>query len=216
MSQPREPWSSTKRFASAVPLPEALRQGSPEMLSRSPWLRPNRQSRKVWVHEVSVRGCMDCSRPLALLSIHDRSRPDRHSGAPGSEQSAPTKPATAPQESPKGQVIFSRSTDANGETTTQTGPAQPQVAAAPTAQDPERQAVTFTGFDMDVHLRVEVHQIAVRALLTVRNDGKTPLTRVPLADFVVAQLGPDSRSGKRCGFSGGHAQLRCGPHGAAS
>ena len=99
---------------------------------------------------------------------------------PAPEQSAPTKPATAPQESPKGQVIFSRSTDANGETTTQTGPAQPQVAVAPTAQDPERKAVTFTGFDLDVHLRVEVHQIAVRALLTVRNDGKTPLTRVPL------------------------------------
>jgi hypothetical protein len=77
-------------------------------------------------------------------------------------------------------VIFSRSIDANGETTTQAGPAGPQIVAAPTAQDPERQAVTFTGFDLDVHLRVEVHQIAVRALLTVRNDSKAPLTRVPL------------------------------------
>jgi hypothetical protein len=90
-----------------------------------------------------------------------------------------TKPDT-PQESPKGQVIFSRSIDQNGETTTQAGPAAPQIAAAPIAQDPERQAVTFTGFDLDVHLRVEVHQIAVRALLTVRNDGKAPLSRVPL------------------------------------
>jgi hypothetical protein len=91
-----------------------------------------------------------------------------------------TKPDTTPQEPPKGQVIFSRSTDENGETTTQAGPASPQMVAAPTAQDPERQAVTFTGFDLDVHLRVEVHQIAVRALLTVRNDGKVPLARVPL------------------------------------
>jgi hypothetical protein len=54
------------------------------------------------------------------------------------------------------------------------------MTAAPTAQDAEREAVTFTAFDMDVHLRVEMHQIAVRALVTVRNDGKTPLTRVPL------------------------------------
>jgi hypothetical protein len=95
-------------------------------------------------------------------------------------QPAATKPETAPQGSSKGQVIFSRSTDENGETTTQTGPAKPQTVAAPTAQDPERQAVTFTGFDLDVHLRVEVHQIAVRGLLTVRNDGKAPLSCVPL------------------------------------
>jgi hypothetical protein len=54
------------------------------------------------------------------------------------------------------------------------------MTAAPTAQDAEREAVTFTAFDLDVHLRVEMHQIAVRALVTVRNDGKTPLTRVPL------------------------------------
>ena len=98
--------------------------------------------------------------------------------APGKPAAA--KPETVPQESPKGQVIFSRSIDENGETTTQAGPARPQIVAAPIAQDPERQAVTFTAFDLDVHLRVEVHQIAVRALLTVRNDGKTPLTSVPL------------------------------------
>jgi hypothetical protein len=95
-------------------------------------------------------------------------------------QPAATKPETAPQGSSKGQVIFSRSTDENGETTTQAGPAKPQTVAAPIAQDPERQALTFTGFDLDVHLRVEVHQIAVRGLLTVRNDGKAPLSRVPL------------------------------------
>jgi len=98
--------------------------------------------------------------------------------APGKPAAA--KPETVPQESPKGQVIFSRSIDENGETTTQAGPARPQIVAAPIAQDSERQAVTFTAFDLDVHLRVEVHQIAVRALLTVRNDGKTPLTSVPL------------------------------------
>jgi hypothetical protein len=86
----------------------------------------------------------------------------------------------APQESPKGQVIFSRSIDENGETTTQAGPPQAKVVAASTILDSERQALTFTAFDLDVHLRVEFHQIAVRALLTVRNDGKTPLTRVPL------------------------------------
>jgi hypothetical protein len=107
-------------------------------------------------------------------------------------------------------VIFSRSMDENGETTTQAGPAkQPTMAQAPTAADAEREAVTFTDFDLDVRLRTEAHQVAVRALLTVRNDGKAPMSRVPLqissslnwerirvfgkdADFQVATLNSDS------------------------
>ena len=79
-----------------------------------------------------------------------------------------------------GKVIFSRSTDENGETTTQAGPARLNWQAAPIATDAERQAVTFLAFDMDVHLHTAEQQIAVRALVTVRNDGKSPLARIPL------------------------------------
>ena len=84
-------------------------------------------------------------------------------------------------QNPNGKVIFSRSIDENGETTTQVGPAKtPPMVTTPIADDSERQAIRFTSFDMDVHLRPEVHQIAVRAQLTVRNDGKTPLAHIPL------------------------------------
>jgi hypothetical protein len=107
-------------------------------------------------------------------------------------------------------VIFSRSMDENGETTTQAGPAkEPPMAQAPTAADAEREAVTFTDFDVDVHLRTEEHHLAVRALLTVRNDGRVPLKHIPLqissslnwerirvfgkdSDFQVATLNSDS------------------------
>ncbi|MGA3371553.1 MAG: hypothetical protein ABSC48_07305 [Terracidiphilus sp.] len=96
---------------------------------------------------------------------------------------AQTAPAP-PDRTSKGTVIFSRSTDANGQTTTQTiqPAAQPaiQMASEPSVNDAERQAVTFTSFDLDVHLRPAEQQIAVRALVTVRNDGKTPLARIPL------------------------------------
>jgi hypothetical protein len=51
---------------------------------------------------------------------------------------------------------------------------------APTATDAEREAITFTAFDMDVHLHLAEQQIAVRALVTVRNDGKSPLAHIPL------------------------------------
>ncbi|MGH9600234.1 MAG: hypothetical protein ACRD27_10250, partial [Terracidiphilus sp.] len=91
-----------------------------------------------------------------------------------------------------GQIVFSRATGANGQTTTTVGPAanpsaaqtagQPasQTATAPVATDAERKAVAFTAYDMDVHLDSAARHIAVRALVTVRNDGAAPLVRIPL------------------------------------
>jgi hypothetical protein len=100
---------------------------------------------------------------------------------------AQTSPAP-PDPQPKGQVIFSRSTDENGQTTSQTLPqatppaaqAAAKMASEPSAEDAERRAVTFTDFDLDVRLHTAEQHIAVRALVTVRNDGKTPLARIPL------------------------------------
>ena len=107
-------------------------------------------------------------------------------------QTTPSVPAPTPSQ-PAGKVIFSRSIDENGQTVTQsTQPeahpaeganaqlAPPQLVAAPTADDAERQALTFTDFDLDVHLRPADHHIAVRALVTVRNDSKSPLAHIPL------------------------------------
>jgi hypothetical protein len=92
----------------------------------------------------------------------------------------PAQAAPQPAQQPGGKVIFSRSTDENGEGTTQAPADAPKLAAAPIATDAERQAVTFIAFDMDVHLHTAEKQIAVRALLTVRNDGQSPLARIPL------------------------------------
>lgn len=92
------------------------------------------------------------------------------------------KAQDSPQPRPQGKVIYSRSTDENGQTTT-SGPAANaagQPISAPIATDAERQALTFTSFDLDVHLRPAEQYIAVRALLTVRNDGKSPLAHIPL------------------------------------
>ena len=55
-----------------------------------------------------------------------------------------------------------------------------QMVNAPVATDAERHAVTYTDFDMDVHLDSAQQHIAARALLTVRNDGTTPLMHIPL------------------------------------
>jgi hypothetical protein len=98
----------------------------------------------------------------------------------------PTAAQTVPAPPPaKGQIIFSRSTDESGQTTTQAVPAVAPPAAAgapapPQGTDAERQAVTFTAFDLDIRLHPASQQIAVRALVTVRNGGQSPLTRIPL------------------------------------
>lgn len=78
-----------------------------------------------------------------------------------------------------GTVIFSRSTDEAGQTATQAAPLAAHPVA-PIATDAERAAITFTSYDMDVRLRPSDQQVAVRALITVRNDGKTALSRIPL------------------------------------
>jgi len=104
--------------------------------------------------------------------------------AASSAQTTPAAGSTAPGQ-PGGNVIFSRSIDENGQTATQAGPAaqsgnSAQMAKEPSARDTEREAITFTDFDMDVHLRSQDRHIAVRALITVRNDSKSPLVHVPL------------------------------------
>jgi hypothetical protein len=53
----------------------------------------------------------------------------------------------------------------------------PQVASSEVEQVPQ---LAFTAFDLDVHLRPADQQIAVRALITLRNDSVTSLTRIPL------------------------------------
>jgi hypothetical protein len=96
----------------------------------------------------------------------------------------PTTSSTDQAPQSHGQVIFSRSADDSGQTTTTTGPAAPKSSgvfvATSTVTDAERETLTFTAFDLDVHLRPAEHQIAVRALLTVHNDSQSPLSHIPL------------------------------------
>jgi len=110
--------------------------------------------------------------------------------------SSQTLQQTQQNQDKKNKVIFQRSIDENGQTvdgptdgptdrpTQQPAPpaAQPpqKIATQPTAEDAERSALTTIGFDLDVRLRPAESHIAVRALLTVRNDGKTPLAHLPL------------------------------------
>lgn len=82
-----------------------------------------------------------------------------------------------PQQGEKSSVIFSRSTDSP---TPETTPKQAKEEAAPLAVDGERKAVAYTAYKMDVHLHPAEQEIAVRALLTLKNDSPAPLKHIPL------------------------------------
>jgi Peptidase family M1 domain len=85
---------------------------------------------------------------------------------------APASPPTSSSSSPSS----SSSSSAAGETEE-----TPTVADAKVeVTDEERNALTFTGYDLDVHLVPARARIAVHAGLAVRNDGKAPLTRLAL------------------------------------
>jgi hypothetical protein len=106
---------------------------------------------------------------LATLPCTAQSTP-----TPSAQQPAPTQPAQPHQ----GKVIFTRFDS-------EAAPTAPQVPTQPKPADSEQLVapqvpIIFTAFDLDAHLRPADQQIAIRALLTVRNDGATPLARIPL------------------------------------
>jgi len=133
----------------------------------------------------------------ALAFVAGSSQAQTSSGTP--PVSSQSIQETQKNQNKKSQVILSRSTDENGETVDgpsaipQQNPAHPPsqaekippVKVSPSsspdsAEDVERSALTYTGFDFDVRLRPAESHLAVRALVTVRNDGKRALTHLPL------------------------------------
>jgi len=140
---------------------------------------------------------------LALSASVVRAQPAAQSPAPQPTKSQPDQPPPAPTTAPApphGKVLFSRSLDSSAEPQPETQPAESQPAAQsagsqqpadlkPSASaqsdslavtDAERDALTFTAYDLDVHLTPASAGISVRAGLTVRNDSPAPLTRLIL------------------------------------
>ena len=136
---------------------------------------------------------------VCLLPITDSRTVSAQTSSSAPAPTTRTNLETQQNQAKKGKVIFSRSTDENGQTTDApaTNPAantpkdssstaevpgattEPTLAA-PTAKDAERSAPVYTDFDLDVRFRPAEGHIAVRALVSIRNGGKTPLAHLPL------------------------------------
>jgi hypothetical protein len=139
--------------------------------------------------------------PATQTAPQTNSPQSQTSGQQPASQGSETQPSAT--QSSGGKVIFSRSTDENGATTTTIGPAATPGTAvtAPTADDAERDAVTFAAYDLDVHLDPAKNSIAVRALMKVRNDGKAPLAHLPLEISSTLKWGQIHVDGKDTPFT---------------
>ncbi len=96
-------------------------------------------------------------------------------------QTTSSQPAPAAQ-NPNAKVLFSRSDDqTTAQTASQASPTSaPQQNVPEKVTDAERTAVTFTAYDLDIHLAPRDHAISARAQLTIRNDSAQPLSVIPL------------------------------------
>jgi hypothetical protein len=82
-------------------------------------------------------------------------------------------PATD-QTGPQGKVLFNRSDDSEAQKAAKATVEQRVVDVS----DAERAALTFTAYDLDVHLTPAQSRLAVHAEFTVTNSGKEPLKRL--------------------------------------
>lgn len=122
-----------------------------------------------------------------LAGVGAVARAAQAAGAAGADTQTPEQGTAAPAPA-KGKVLFSRDAD----TPADGAPVEaPPANAAPAASgdsdgdsdgvpDAERDALAFAAYDLDVHLTPASAGIAVRAGLTVRNDGTVPLKELAL------------------------------------
>lgn len=112
----------------------------------------------------------------------------------------------APPKSPKSQtnsnttILFSRS-DRQTTPATATDAGKPAANAASKVTDAERTAVTFTSYNLDLHLALRDHTLSARAQLQVRNDGSQPLTVLPIQLSSSLKFDGASTNGQRLLFT---------------
>jgi len=85
-----------------------------------------------------------------------------------------TPPPASDETAPHGKVLFNRDQDSSAEKVAKI-PAEQRVVAV---TDAERSSLTFTAYDLDVHLTPAQSHLAVHAGLTVENSGKEPMARL--------------------------------------
>jgi hypothetical protein len=91
-----------------------------------------------------------------------------------------TPPPPPPDETapPHGKVLFNRNQDDQNSPQAEKPPKAEGTQPATTVTDAERSSLTFTAYDLDVHLTPAKSHLAVHAEFTVKNSGNQPLSKI--------------------------------------
>ncbi|TCK75144.1 hypothetical protein [Acidipila rosea] len=100
------------------------------------------------------------------------------------------------QQKTQPQVLFSRS-DTQAQTQETSAKKIPPIQIT----DEERGAITFTAYDLNIHLTPRQSSIAVNARVTVRNDSTQPLSHLPLQLSSTLHFDQISMNGKALPFT---------------
>jgi Peptidase family M1 domain len=92
----------------------------------------------------------------------------------------PPTPETPPASTPQGTVLFNRTEDAPPQPEKEKKPNAASAKMIDSVTDADRASITFTAYDLDVHIVPAKSHIAVRAGFTIRNTGTQPLTHLAL------------------------------------
>jgi hypothetical protein len=79
---------------------------------------------------------------------------------------------------PHGKVLFNRSQDDQNPPPTEKTPKAEGTQPAATVSDSDLSSLTFTAYDLDVHLTPAKSHLAVHAEFTVKNSGNQPLSKI--------------------------------------
>ena len=88
--------------------------------------------------------------------------------------------APPPASTPQGTVLFNRNQDTPEQPEKEKKQAAASSKTIDSVTDADRASLTFTAYDLDVHLVPAKSHIAVRAGFTIRNTGTQPLTHLAL------------------------------------
>jgi hypothetical protein len=125
------------------------------------------------------------------------------------QQEVPATPPQQPQtqqpeapkpSSPNGTILFHRSESDAGSDAAPEKSAANKTTPVAAVTDQQREAITYTAYDLEIHLTPQQHTISVRARVTVHNDSDRPLSVVPVQLSSALNFEDIAHDGRRLKF----------------
>lgn len=132
----------------------------------------------IWKSIAAAVLCGTCSIAVAQQSSASPPQPAQQTSQPKQNQGQTSDQNTGqPPANPNATVLFHRSSSDAEPAQSAAAPAETPV---PKVTDQQRSTVTYTAYNLDIHLTPQQHTLSARARVSLRNDGDQPLSILPI------------------------------------